>query len=257
MMKRLWLFVLCAGSLQAAFGWGQKGHDVTAYIAECNLTPAAAQAVDRVLGGHSPVYYANWLDNASHTPEYAYTKTWHYANIDEGYTFDTMPAEPAGDVVKAVTDLVAQLKSGDMSPEREAEALKMLVHLVGDMHCPMHAGHRSDRGGNQVPVTMFGRPTNLHSVWDTAIPEAAHNWSYTEWRNQIDRLTDDEAACIVRGTPKEWFEQTAALSEMIYRRTPEGTNISYDFVAEFTPLIERQLLMGGRRLARLLDEIYE
>lgn len=151
-MKRFWLFVLCAGSLQTALGWGQKGHDVTAYIAECNLTPEVAQEIDRVLDGHSPVYYANWLDSASHTPEYAYTRTWHYANIDEGYTYDTMPKEPAGDVVTAVNDLVAELKSKELSAEKEAEALKMLIHLVGDMHCPMHSGHRSDRGRNTIPL---------------------------------------------------------------------------------------------------------
>ena len=135
-MKRFWLFVLCAGSLQTALGWGQKGHDVTAYIAECNLTPEAAQEIDRVLDGHSPVYYANWLDSASHTPEYAYTRTWHYANIDEGYTYDTMPKEPAGDVVTAVNDLVAELKSKELSAEKEAEALKMLIHLVGGHALP-------------------------------------------------------------------------------------------------------------------------
>lgn len=171
-MKRFWLFVLCAGSLQTALGWGQKGHDVTAYIAECNLTPEAAQEIDRVLDGHSPVYYANWLDSASHTPEYAYTRTWHYANIDEGYTYDTMPKEPAGDVVTAVNDLVAELKSKELSAEKEAEALKMLIHLVGDMHCPMHSGHRSDRGGNTIPVTFFGKPANLHSIWDTSLPRS-------------------------------------------------------------------------------------
>lgn len=256
-MKRLWLFVLCAGSLQAVFGWGQKGHDVTAYIAECNLTPEAAQEVDRILNGHSPVYYANWLDNASHTPEYDYTRTWHYANIDEGHTYETMVKEPAGDVVTAVTDLVAKLKSGALSPEKETEALKMLVHLVGDMHCPMHAGHQSDLSGNRIPMTFFGRPTNLHSIWDTSLPEAAHKWSYTEWQNQIDRLSDDEATLIESGTPKEWFMETAELSKAIYEETPEGTNVSYDYVDKFMPLIEQQFVKGGHRLAKLLNGIYK
>ena len=256
-MKRFWLFVLCAGSLQTALGWGQKGHDVTAYIAECNLTPEAAQEIDRVLDGHSPVYYANWLDSASHTPEYAYTRTWHYANIDEGYTYDTMPKEPAGDVVTAVNDLVAELKSKELSAEKEAEALKMLIHLVGDMHCPMHSGHRSDRGGNTIPVTFFGRPANLHSIWDTSLPEAAHKWSYTEWQNQIDRLSDDEATLIESGTPKEWFMETAELCKGIYEATPEGTNVSYDYIDRFTTLIEQQFVKGGHRLAKLLNEIYE
>ena len=255
-MKRFWLFVLCAGSLQTALGWGQKGHDVTAYIAECNLTPEAAQEIDRVLDGHSPVYYANWLDSASHTPEYAYTRTWHYANIDEGYTYDTMPKEPAGDVVAAVNDLVAELKSKELSAEKEAEALKMLIHLVGDMHCPMHLGRLSDLGGNRRPVRFFNRETNLHSVWDTNLPEAAHNWSYTEWKEQIDRLTDEEKAGITAGEPADWAKETHEICKEIYASSPEGTKIEYDYIFKYTPVIEKQFLRGGHRLARLLNEIY-
>lgn len=255
-MKRFWLFVLCAGSLQTALGWGQKGHDVTAYIAECNLTPEAAQEIDRVLDGHSPVYYANWLDSASHTPEYAYTRTWHYANIDEGYTYDTMPKEPAGDVVTAVNDLVAELKSKELSAEKEAEALKMLIHLVGDMHCPMHLGRLSDLGGNRRPVRFFNRETNLHSVWDTNLPEAAHNWSYTEWKEQIDRLTDEEKAGITAGEPADWAKETHEICKEIYASSPEGTKIEYDYIFKYTPVIEKQFLRGGHRLARLLNEIY-
>ena len=256
-MKRLSLLLLGIATVQMAFGWGQKGHDVTAYIAECNLAPEAAQAIDRVLDGHSPVYYANWLDNASHTPEYAYTKTWHYANIDAGYTFETMPREPKGDVVKAVTELVEQLKNGGLSREKEAEALKMLIHLVGDLHCPMHAGHKSDLGGNTIPVTAFGKATNLHSVWDTTLPESANNWSYTEWQSQIDRVSEDEVMLIESGSPEEWFLETADLCASIYAETPEGSKISYDYVAKFAPVVEQQFLKGGYRLAKLLNEIYK
>ena len=256
-MKRLSLLLLGIATVQMAFGWGQKGHDVTAYIAECNLAPEAAQAIDRVLDGHSPVYYANWLDNASHTPEYAYTQTWHYANIDAGYTFETMPREPKGDVVKAVTELVEQLKNGGLSREKEAEALKMLIHLVGDLHCPMHAGHKSDLGGNTIPVTAFGKATNLHSVWDTTLPESAHNWSYTEWQSQIDRVSEDEVMLIESGSPEEWFLETADLCASIYAETPEGSKISYDYVAKFAPVVEQQFLKGGYRLAKLLNEIYK
>ena len=88
-MKKLLILFSCVLFAHGAFAWGQKGHDVTAYIAECHLTPEAAEKIDKALNGHSPVYYANWLDIASHTPEYAYTKTWHYRNMDEGKTIDT------------------------------------------------------------------------------------------------------------------------------------------------------------------------
>ena len=139
-MKNLIILLSCLLFAGSVYGWGQKGHDVTAYIAECHLTPEAAQKIDKVLNGHSPVYYCNWMDIASHTPEYNYTKTWHYLNIDEGQTLETMPRNPKGDVLTAVTTLVAELKAGGLAPEAETEKLKMLIHLVGDMHCPMHTG---------------------------------------------------------------------------------------------------------------------
>lgn len=255
-MKRLLFGILALVISSDAFGWGQKGHDVVAYIAECHLTPDAAAKVYEVLDGHSPVYYANWLDNASHTPEYAYTKTWHYANIDKGYTFDTMPRCETGDVVQAVEDIVAALKSHSLDAAAESLYLKMLIHLVGDMHCPMHAGHLSDLGGNTVPVMFFSKPTKLHTVWDTDLVEAAHKWSYTEWRQQIDRLSDEAAAETIAGTPRDWFCQTAETCTDIYAATPSGTKISYDYIARYAPVVEQQLLRGGRRLAKLLNDIY-
>lgn len=256
-MKKL--IVLCLGLLfvRDTFAWGQKGHDVTAYIAECHLTPQAAARVSEVLGGYSPVYFSNWLDSASHTSEYAYTKTWHYLNVDEGETLESMSRNPDGDVLQAVTDLVAKLKRGGLTPSEEALNLKMLIHLVGDMHCPMHGGHLSDLGGNRVKVLYFGSDTNLHSVWDTSLVESAHRWSYTEWREQIDRLSDEEAAAEAAGDPVDWMRQTLELCTEIYASTPEGTKISYDYVTKYTPVVERQFLRGGLRLARLLNEIYE
>ncbi len=256
-MKRL--IALLAGLLVAfnALAWGQKGHDVVAYIAEQHLTPAAAAAIDKLLDGHSPVYYANWLDNASHTPAYAYTKTWHYLNIDEGETLDSMPKNPKGDILTAITTLVEEIRAGKLSPEEEGIRLRMLIHLVGDLHCPMHAGRLSDLGGNRCVVLFFDKATNLHAVWDSDLVEASHRWSYTEWQQQIDRASEEEIAAIQCGTPRDWLLQTHALCTPIYDRTPAGTKISYDYIAAATPTIEQQLLRGGLRLARLLNTLYD
>lgn len=255
-MKKLLFLGLCLLAARSGFAWGQKGHDVTAYIAECHLTPAAAKKIDKVLGGYSPVYFANWLDNASHTPEYAYTKTWHYLNVDEGRTLDGMPANPQGDILKAVTEIVAKLRAGGLSPEEEAFNLKMLIHLLGDMHCPMHLGRATDLGGNLRPVRFFDKETNLHSVWDTSLVESAHKWSYTEWQRQIDRLTKQEAEAVAAGTPADWVAETLEICRKVYDETPEGSRISYDYIAAAAPVVERQLLRAGHRLARLLNEIY-
>ena len=251
MLRTLFISLLCLLGTTRAQAWGPKGHDVVAYIAECNLTPKAKKTIEKYIGT-SIVHYAS----ASHTPEYAYTATWHYANVDEGFTYETMTKNPDGDIVEAIDRIVAELKGGQLDPAQEQLYLKMLVHLVGDLHQPMHTGHLSDRGGNSVPVRFFGRESNLHAVWDSSLPEAAHKWSYTEWQNQLDRLTEEEVARIQSGTPLDWFEESNAICREIYVATPEGSDLSYDYIAKYAPVIERQLLRGGHRLAGLLNEIY-
>ncbi|MBQ7855968.1 MAG: S1/P1 nuclease [Alistipes sp.] len=256
-MKRF-LTLLCTLCFSlTAFGWGQKGHDVVAYIAECNLSPKAYARVVALLDDHSPVYYANWMDNASHTREYRYTKTWHYANVDEGHTFESMPRNEKGDVVKAIEDIVAALKSGSLTEQQEKLQLRFLIHLVGDIHSPMHAGRLSDLGGNKVPLSFFGKKTNLHSLWDTALVEAAHKWSYTEWQQQLDRhCPPQRKAQIAQGTPTEWFKQSHEIAKGVYLASQPKAKLSYWYLNYYTPIVEEQLLCGGLRLARLLNEIY-
>lgn len=245
------------GVVLNALAWGPKGHDTVAYIAEQHLSKKTLKKVQEVLGGHSLVYVANWMDNASHTNEYAYTKTWHYVNVDpnEG-TYANSKKDAAGDVVTAINSIVENLKSGELSPDEEQAQLMMLIHLVGDMHCPMHAGHKSDRGGNGTQVKYFGKQKKLHSVWDSEIVESAHRWSYSEWQFQIDRASKKEQKAIIQGTPNDWIEETVVLANDIYEESTTQQNLSYDYVANYTPIIEQQFLKGGLRLAALLEEIY-
>ena len=250
-------FCLSIGSL-SAFGWGQKGHDVTVFIAENHLTPTAYENITDLLDGKSMVYWANWMDNASHTPEYAYSKTWHYKNIDDGYDYEEAPLHPDGDIVRAIRDQIAILQNPDTSREEKQLALKILVHVMGDLHQPMHMGHASDLGGNRWNVKYFGRDSNLHSVWDSSIPESAHKWTYTEWNNQINRPTQDEIDFILEdGTPEKWGEETFQVCRLVYANTPEGTNISYDYISDWTPIVEQQFLKGGIRLADILNSIFD
>ncbi len=256
-MKRFIIAPLLCLTAISALAWGQKGHDVTAAIAEKHLTPATKAAVDSILEGQSMVYWANWLDNASHTPQYAYTKTWHYKNIDEGVRYEEAPANPAGDVTTAIKAQIETL-SDPKAPFADRQlAMKIIVHIVGDMHQPLHMGHATDLGGNRNKVRFFGRDANLHSVWDSNIVEAGHKWSYSEWRDQIDRVSPEEAQAIVDGSVDDWAKQSAAIAANIYRQTPDGTNHSYDEVATWTPVIETQLLYAGHRLAHLLNMIYD
>lgn len=255
-------YLLAAGLLPLTsllgFGWGQKGHDTVTSIATRHLTPATAKAVDSLLDGKSIVYYANWLDNASHTPEYAYSRTWHYRNIDADKTYDNAPLLKEGDIVRAIENCTDTLRSEKTSKEQKALSLKMVIHLLGDIHQPMHMGHASDRGGNKWYVKYFKSATNIHTVWDSRLVESAHKWSYSEWTDQIDRATPAEAEEIVKGgTPAEWGRETYGICKKVYDTTPVDTNIEYDYIADWTPVIERQFLRGGLRLADLLNSIFD
>lgn len=248
--------LLALGMMSAltAYPWGQKGHDTVAYIAECHLSPEAKAAAEELLDGRSIVYYANWLDNASHTPEYSFSKTWHYKNIDEDETFETAKINEKGDIVTALEKQISVLRDTTLSKEERSLALKMTVHLLGDIHQPLHLGHASDLGGNRWEVRYFKNPTNLHSVWDSKIVESAHKWSYSEWQEQIDRADTTQTAEILSlSTPQDWAKETYMISKEVYEKTPQDFNIEYNYIAEWTPLIEQQFLKGGLRLAEVLN----
>ncbi len=243
--------------IQNASAWGQKGHDVTAYIAEQHLTPKTRAIVDSLLDGRSMVYWANWLDNASHTPEYAYTKTWHYKNVDEGVRYEEAPANPSGDAVTAIKSRMEILQDPHASLADRQLALKILIHVVGDLHQPMHMGHATDLGGNRIKVKYFGRDANLHGIWDTNIPESAHKWSFTEWQMMLEREPEAKNPDIIKGSIDDWAKETIEITSVVYDETPEGSNLSYNEVARWTPTIEQQFLRGGMRLAHLLNNMFD
>ncbi len=252
-ISSLLLTIVCLN----AIAWGQKGHDATAYIAEQHLTPTTKAAVESLLDGKSIVYWANWLDNASHTPDYAYTKTWHYKNVDEGVRYEEAPANPSGDAVTAIKSRIEILSDPDASLADRQLALKILVHVTGDLHMPLHMGHATDLGGNRIKVKFFNRDNNLHSVWDSSIPEAAHKWSYTEWQHQVDRLNPAQEAEVISGTVDDWAKETIGIANDVYTYFQPGINVSYNEVARWTPVVEQQFLRGGLRLAHLLNTIFD
>ncbi len=257
MIKKLALAAIALATAVSAMAWGQKGHDTVAAIAERHFSAATADSVSAILDGMSPVYWANWLDNASHTPDYAYTKTWHYKNIDAGVPYDSVPPCPTGDVVTAIREQIAVLASPTSSKAQKSLAMKILIHVVGDLHQPMHMGHASDKGGNTVQVRFFNDGTNLHAAWDSRIPGAAHSWTYTEWADQLDRLPADRASEAAAGNVDDWARQSTEIAGRIYDYFPSGSRISYNQIAYWTPTVEQQLLRGGLRLARILNALYD
>ena len=119
-----------------AFGWGSKGHDIVAAIAEQHLTPKAKRKINKLLDGKSIIYFSSWMDNIQNSPYwedgYYLTKTWHYANVDKGLTYETMQKNPAGDVVAGLEKLTDEMMNNydDLTDSMRVDYLKMIVHMV-------------------------------------------------------------------------------------------------------------------------------
>ena len=269
MKKQITLF-LCAITLICSipsFGWGPKGHDIVASIAEQHLTKKTKKALDQLLDGHSIVYYSSWMDGIQNSPYwkngYNKTKTWHYANVDKGLTYQTMSRNPDGDVVTGLEMLTKEMKENyaNLTDSMKVDYVKMIVHMVGDLHCPMHAGRLSDRGGNQMKVKWFGKNTNLHSVWDSKIIDSARKWGYTEWTEQLDIADKKYIKSVQQGSYEDWFTETvsqaAAIYEYVENLSVENPNLSYQYVYDFSPVLEGRLLIAGYRLAYVLNLIFD
>ena len=249
--------ILCVNCMPI-FGWGAKGHHIIAGIAEAHLNKKAKKEVRKLLDGHTMVYFSVWMDEIRSDSAYTYTSTWHYANVDEGETYETMTKEPKGDVITATIMSINQLKDKSLPDSVRSMYLKFLIHLIGDMHCPMHAGRLSDRGGNDFPLTWKGATTNLHSYWDTSVIEDARNWSSLEWSSYIDKtMNKKQRRAIVAGKPLDWFEDTVMYAKDIYDNTKKNATLTQTYARKYTPLIEGQFLKSGYRLAALLNDIFK
>jgi hypothetical protein len=255
-MSRIPAAMLAAVFSVPALAWGPTGHRLVAGLAERELTPAALSTAQRLLavtGDGSLADIANWADDlrADRAQRTAWRATakWHYVN----FSSSRCRYEPARDCrdgacAVAAIERYARILGDTSRPDAErAEALRFLVHFVADVHQPLHAGYRADRGGNRYQVQLHDRATNLHAVWDT--PVVTHD--RPSWRKYAAQLgaTPLPAA---HGTPAQWAEESCRLTRDagIY---PRGHVIDDRYLERMQPLAQRRIREAATRLAALLD----
>lgn len=237
--------------------WGRVGHRVVARVAAARLSDRARREVRALLGGQTLAEISTWADEVRNDrPE---TSTWHYVNIpvtESVYSADKYcPA--SGCVISALEQQVALLRDRRQPQAVRAEALKWVVHLVGDMHQPLHSGDRGDRGGNDVTVWMDWRRTNLHSVWDSGLITAS-GMDEQQLVNHIQQLlrSRTDLATITRGTATEWTMEAHDLSrDVAYPNLSWWLVITDNYRAAAWPVIEEQLQRAAARLAAILETI--
>jgi hypothetical protein len=152
-----------------ALGWGKTGHRLVGAVADQYLSGLARAHVKQILGVETLDEASTWPDEMKSNPDPFWQRTaspWHYVTVG-GFAYDHAPDE--GDAMTALERYSGVLRDPNASREDKQTALRFIVHIVGDLHQPLHAGKPGDRGGNDVKVTWFGRPTNLHAVWDSAL----------------------------------------------------------------------------------------
>ena len=234
--------------------WGQNGHRIVGDIAADYLTPEAREEIDRVLGHESIAIASTWMDNIKSDPAYDHTHDWHWVTIPDGMTYKETKKNPNGDLINTIRTFIKELKSGSLTAEEEKKKLKMLIHLVGDIHQPLHVGNGEDRGGNNTKVEWFYDDSNLHRVWDSEMIDYTQ-LSYTEFSAAINHPSDQQIEDWQNTNIIDWANEAKKLRDQVYD-LPEDREIGYKYQYENRDLLDHQLLKGGVRLAGVLNEIY-
>jgi len=238
-----------------ALAWGKTGHRVTAAIADRHLSGLARARVREILGVETLAEASNWPDEMRSAPDEFWQKTstpWHYVTVG-GVTYDHAP--PEGDALGGLNFFRKLLLDPKTSPEHRQLALRFIVHIVGDLHQPLHNGREGDRGGNSVKLKWFGRDTNLHAIWDTMLIDET-GYSFTEMTDHLARHTRDaDVIAWWDPNPRDWIAESVQVREKIY--PPAGqTELGYTYIYQNTPWMELRLKQGGVRLAAYLNQLF-
>ena len=272
----------------SAHAWGPTGHRVVAEIAQRNLTPAAQTKISRLLDGQTLADVANWPDDLRSDPRFDKYKLLHFATVKDGIaSYRDSEKARCGDLVVAIDAFTAFLRTGsreslhavkalsdksdgtgkgacnpqETEPISPAEALSFLVHLMGDLHQPLHVGG-ADLGGNQVSVNWMDRwNTNLHSVWDDEMVDY-ERYDYTQYARFLDRASKADTTRWLAGDTISYADEAIAMRPQLYVFPDHSGNsmvrkISYKYIGAQRERMREQLLKGGLRLAGVLNSIFK
>lgn len=274
MMKRPFAYLLFMAMAMPyyAMAWGSTGHRIIAKIAYNQLRPAVKDSVNKYLGLVHIEDAGTWMDDVRGDAAYDYMSTWHYVNIakdslrsPEDYKsyvvrmnkhisdVHNVP-DSLANVIWAINNAIYELYHRNRyNRERITTDIKMLFHLIGDLHQPLHVGYPEDKGGNTVSVFYRNSPTSLHKVWDTEIIESEVMGHPTTWAD-LSKYKPDELAEIRRIDLAGWLADSRSKLGSVYDF--KGEDIDKKYVERNLPIIEEQLLKAGLRLGSLLNEIF-
>lgn len=252
--------------------WGRLGHAAVACMAERHLTPKTRAALDELLDGRSIVYYASYMDDfkpqmlvdLGYTPvgEPRMHMLPHTFSIDasgEVIRGNRLPGDKyLGNCLYYVEQAADRLRNhrSQMDDSTRLACVQVIVHSLGDMHCPAHIRYPDNETIGYFDVELNGNPIRYHTIWDTPIVQTPHPWSFSDLASLLDHYTPARQAAIVSGDIYDWGREAAAASRCIYD-VKAGDKLGKAFIYTYKPLAEEQLAKAGYRLAKVLNEIFD
>ena len=251
-MKKL-LLLLLLPTLLFSNDWGKTGHRIVGEIAERQLTQEVKEMVYDILDGESLSSVSTWPDEMRSNPDFKSYDKWHYVNLPLDKEYPEI-GHDGDNIVRIIERATAILKSPTADKEMKKFYLKYLVHLVGDLHQPLHVGNGTDRGGNDVRVQWFGDGSNLHRVWDSEMIDSRQHDGRELADFSDDQLTEELIEEWQSTNWLDWAYESQALLPQVYDF--EGDRMGYEYMFHNFETVELRILQAGVRLAGLINEIY-
>lgn len=265
MYKRLFkvfLIVFASYIPLKAMCWGQLGHRIVAEIADSYLTSRTKAAIKKILGNESIAMASNWADFVKSDTAFKYLDTWHYINFEKNLSYDQLKevvksdTGAVKDAYSAIVFLTRELKKKELPLAKKQMYLKLLIHIVGDVHQPLHVSPVGSTGGNDIRLQWFGQNSNLHRVWDSDLIEG-QQLSYTEYADYLNHTTSAQRKQWQAEPLSKWLYDSYVIAQDLHNEIRDNnTRLSYRYNYDHIKTLNEQLLKGGVHLAGLLNEIF-
>jgi hypothetical protein len=256
--KKLILITIFYIPLQS-MAWGTQGHRICGQIASTYLTLKARVAIEKLLGGESLALAGNWADFVRSDPDYSYLTPWHYVDFDKLYTYpemvDYLNHDTNVDAYTKLNFVIGELKKNNLDKKTKLLYLHLLIHLVEDVHQPLHAAHSEDKGGNDFKLNWFTTPINMHSLWDTQLIDF-QQLSYTEYAAEINHTTAAQRAEWQKAPISKWIFESNQITEKLYTEVKPGDTLNYKYNFTHIATVNDRLLKAGVRLAGILNQLF-
>ena len=247
--------ILLTINFDVAYGWGHQGHSVIAYVAEFNLASESKKIIVEEFNIKNLAYVASWADKVRKRRKYE--GPWHYSNIKENESTYVVSRDcpDKNCVTEKIKEFSHVLKNKKILFRKRKEALKYLVHFVGDIHQPLHLGNSKDRGGNKIRLDYLGSKVNLHYLWDGALIDWKKE-SFSKYAKFLNnKLVESEKLdWLVDINVNSWANESRSLA-LKYAYPFDSEGLSKAYILRGREILDLRMVQAGVRLADLLNQI--